>query len=256
MHDIIGLKARSLTIIHAVLAAMVFGPLLAYTLQRDVWLQRVPNNEAVTVQSIRPIQPATAADVGAIYFCRSQPYAAFKVIQAFRRAHPHGTVLVINDGGDVAHEAIAAHFGALYFYEDNQGYPLFDTAPKLKAKFQTFLKYIDMVPEPWFVKLEDDVIFFRPVPASQLQFDLNGVNYGATFDQPAYEELLQVNPSAKNFYGWMGGSVSRTAAFRSFITESDRYERAFDMLAKYRTDSFPDGEFGAETSFPIVCVGT
>jgi hypothetical protein len=232
-------KARSVSALYVVLAALLILPVIAFTWRRNGWLWRAPSCG---------LQPATAADVGAIYFCRSQPYAAFKVIQAFRRAHPHGTVLVINDGGDVAHEAIAAHFGALYFYEDNQGYPLFDTAPKLKAKFQTFLKYIDMVPEPWFVKLEDDVIFFRPVPASQLQFDLNGVNYGATFDQPAYEELLQVNPSAKNFYGWMGGSVSRTAAFRSFITESDRYERAFDMLAKYRT-TFPDGEFGAGRPF-------
>src|SRR5438105_15535747 len=162
--------------------------------------------------------------IGAYFPCYNQLTAANEVVDAFRKHHPTSTILMVNDNGDIRHEAIANKYNCKFFYEtENVGYPggqkFHDQIGRWMKRFLTYTQLMD---NEWFVLLEDDVFTMTPVDTSTLQYDINGINPGNLLPAPAVNIVKSKGyhtDATKLIYGAMGGAIFRTSFFKNLDIE-------------------------------------
>ena len=162
--------------------------------------------------------------VGAYFPCFNQLTAANEILHAYRRFYPDGTVVMVNDAGDVRHKALGTQYRCQYFYEeDNLGYPGGCAHyAQIIRWVQRFLHYIPMISDEWFVLLEDDVLIMGAVNESTLQYDINGINPANILPWHAGIHARGYHLDKSKFiYGAMGGAIFRTAFFKQMALQMD-----------------------------------
>lgn len=159
--------------------------------------------------------------IGAYFPCYNQLTAANEVVDAYRRHHPLGTLLMVNDAGDKRHQAIAEKYNCRFFYEtENIGYPGGQKHHGQIAKWiKRFLHYTTLMDNDWFILLEDDVFTMNTVDASTLKYDINGINPGNRLPCPSVNIIksrkYHTDATERLIYGAMGGAIFRTSFFRN-----------------------------------------
>lgn len=168
--------------------------------------------------------------IGCYYPCFRQTYAASQVTAAYRKYYPTTTIVMVCDAGDEKHEDIAKEVNALYFYEQEHiGYP--GNQPhydSILRWIKRFFKYIQKIPDEWFMLMEDDVLVVRKVTPDVLKYDMNGLCDTSILPPPACEYIRNKHPhitQEKLIYGAMGGTIFRTEFYKNLSNNMDQVEK-------------------------------
>jgi len=203
--------------------------------------------------------------LGAIFQCYSEPFATYKTLESFRRIYPTAHVVVINDGAPEAlkpkFEAIASHFHIDYLYEDKRSFSADETNGVHMNQKEAIVLYakrfawsIKRLSEPYFVILEDDVLFLRAASPETWKYEINGCNPNVYFGPEAVEHLQNVRrdittaqlPVPKAYYGACGGCVLNTKFFQDATKNIDAVLDAFCEVV-------PSKQWACDTFISFLC---
>lgn len=187
---------------------------------------------------------SSRGDVGAMYFCTNKPYAVYMTGKAYRKFYPSTTLLMTCDAGDdTNHGIIAKNLGATKYTYNAMllSMPASHDMGMVKDWVIRFIEMSSQIKEPWFVLLQENVLFVQPIDTGALKFDVNGMYHNQYLPKGATEILrmhmkAQQNRSNNNHmllpYGAMAGSVFRTSFFKSLAKRTEEINEALDRYAK------------------------
>lgn len=208
--------------------------------------------------------------LGAIFQCYNEPYATYKTIESFRRLYPEGHIVAINDGAPEqlkpAFEAIAHYFEVDYKYEDRRSFSAdvssgtfarihMQKREQIELYAKRFAWSIARLNEPYFVILEDDVLFLRHLTPEYLDFEINGCNPNVCFTEEAVKWLEQRRsgilnaaplPKPNVYYGACGGCILKTEFFKKAVVNLDEVMDAFVKVV-------PEAQWAGDTFISFLC---
>ena len=165
-------------------------------------------------------------NVGAFFQCHRQPLASEKALEAFRRAYPDSTVILISDAG-MDFRDLATKYGALYFYETESCPPSFDCQDrgKFMLALDRWRRYLPLIKEDYFLILEDDVCVLRRYEEPFLgTINGNCINKIPARAWSAIPDCVFREPM---FYSGHGGSVYHKETFLRCISNNALNDRVF-----------------------------
>lgn len=182
-------------------------------------------------------------NIGAFFQCHKQPLATEKALEAFRRAYPDSTVILISDAGNDFSELASKH-GALFFQESESCPPSFDCADRKKfdLALSRWRHYLPLIKEDYFMILEDDVFILRPY-TEPFCGTING-NCVNKIPARAWSVLPDCAFREPLFYSGHGGSVYHKDSFLRCISNNALNDFVF---ANWRT------MFWERIDFDVLC---
>jgi hypothetical protein len=161
-------------------------------------------------------------DVAGVLFAFKNAYATYQCVLSYRAQYPHTTLILLSDNG-YDYSGMAYHFNATAYLHEREHIPLAPSGEgadrvrrqlKLMSRFRRVLR---LIPETYFIWLEDDVVVHHRVPLASLRYDLNGyapnalpaelvANLARHFPHTA----MGRHPSSRYVYSGHGGSIFRT----------------------------------------------
>ena len=212
-------------------------------------------------------------EIGAFYQCYKQPKAFLQSLASYRKAYPHGDLIVVSDGGHDYSKVVKKMSGD-YLHDQQMGNGLmlqFNTIEKASVFIKRFFAAAKKISQDYFILLEDDVIVFDRVPDSIKTADIIGCNRAGTFRSYRMKDAEGMHANLKQYclidnppVGGCGGSLFKTSFFKNLefninevLSEYSKYDPNFysDILLSYLTWRFggtiigPVTELG-ETNIP------
>lgn len=165
------------------------------------------------------------ASIGYYY---NKPHATYGVLQNFKYFYPNSTSVIINDGGSPHLKEIANIFQAHYIESRNLGFgDNLDDIEVMIEWIERFFKAIDLVTEPYFINLEDDILITRSLSLDHIEGELFGLNENARLPEKVTTYLKQFNPTIqyeRAIYSGAGGCIFRTDFFKKIAQEDWKKE--------------------------------
>jgi len=182
--------------------------------------------------------------IAAFYQCYKQSRAFLHAVDTYRHVYPTETLFIINDEGDESFDAIAKLYGAVYSYRPSIGHLCWSnragpTDPSIIKKPLGWLlriqEALQVIREPYFMFLEDDVWVQKQTALSSLEFDLNGCNPHELLVPSVQAYLRERNPILKEsilYIGGCGGCILRSEFFRRILADPAQIEK--DLVQYYQ----------------------
>ncbi len=181
-------------------------------------------SQFLTVTKKRMLPPANDS-IGAIYITFRRPKPFLYVASSYRDSYPQESFYVVCDSGCYDFRDAAKTFDAKFVGPKQitmKNGRMFMGPDELMTLFATWLEILEVMPEEYFLHLEDDVRVLKRVDFSSLTSDINGAVSFAELSPPLEEWILKKNPNppgreinkGKMYLGGMGGNIYRAAFWR------------------------------------------
>jgi hypothetical protein len=192
-------------------------------------------------KDLRGIRPSLfGPSVGAVYVTHRRPKAFLHAMTAFRAAYPEGDIVVLCDRGCHNYSKAAKHFGATYFDDPRQlstkqSGAIYVGREEAKAFVSSYRDAVNLIKNPYWMQLEDDVFVFRRIP--NLPFQINGwaPDKHVKNEAERYVRNITKDMEQELKLGGFGGCVYETKFWRTVF--NDKY-----------LDDFVKGYFDAGVS--------